>query len=609
VSLLTPLFLAGALALGLAPAGRAHAQAAQATTDVGPHYAGEPISIRVTAVGFEEDPAPRIDVPAPPQGNIELVGVSPSVTQSITIVNGRMGRTRDVTHVFQFRYVAERPGNVLLGPFRIAQGAREAVIPAVRLAVEAIPASDGVRVEVELPEGEVFVGERVPVTISFTLERSLQQGVLDYHLRVPLFDLPAFRFLDEERSAPGRPSAGSNETNVVIETAKGRLELPGRSREFEEGGRRFVTIRVSRTLVPLVAGRHALPPTTLSVEEGVRFRRDFFGGRRATEVRRWRAEAPGRLLAVGSIPGQEQPSSFGGGIGRGFTLEVAADRTVVQVGDPITLTLVLHGEGLETAALPPLDAEGLLPPDLFRAPQDSPAGELRDDAKRFTAVVRVLRDDVGEIPALAYSWFDPDSRKYETTHSRPIALSVRPAEVIGAREVEVATAAEADGAGTRAEAARAANTEDAAPSRALSLTGADLAIERDPERVLGGAAVFGGRWLPPTLYGASCVVVGLALLDRRRRDADPRVGRRRRVLAEELARVRSAGALPPDAGATAIAGALRRMLQEVPSAASAEIEAVLGECDARRYAPAGQQQPLSPELLARATRLAEGIAP
>ena len=90
--------------------------------------------------------------------------------------------------------------------------------------------------------------------------------------------------------------------------------------------------------------------------------------------------------------------------------------------------------------MPSLNAEGLLPPAHFRVPAGDPTGEIERDAKRFTAVVRVLDERVEEIPGLAYSWFDPKTQTYETTRSRPIALSVRSAQVVGAGDVETTVA-------------------------------------------------------------------------------------------------------------------------------------------------------------------------
>lgn len=578
----------GVIGFALCLAESVLAQAAQVTTDVGPHYVGEPVAIRVTAVGFDEEPTPQAEVPAPTAGRLDLVGVSPSVSQSITIVNGRMSRTREVTHVFQFRFVAERAGNVRLGPFEIRQGGRSASVPVVRLAIQEMPSNEDVRVELRLPEGEIFVGERVPVTVSFSLERSLQKNLLGYTLRVPLFDeQSAFRFLDD-----GDPSVG--DTNVVIETGDDSLELRGQTRQTTRDGKPYTTVSVTRTLVPLVPGRHRIPGPSLSVEEGTRFRRDFFGGRRATQVRRWRAEGAPRTLVVAPIPGLAQPPSFGGAIGRGFSLEVSADRTVVQVGDPITLTFELRGEGLETASLPPLDAEGLLPPDRFRVPDGVPTGEIQGDTKRFSAVVRVLDPEVREIPELAYSWFDPDSKRYETTHSRPIALAARPAEVIGAGDVQV----RADDRTPSAPGPTSGARTPAPPG--LALTGADLAIERDPERVLGSHLRFGGPWLVPLLYLAASGLVAGAWLDRRRRRVDPARVRRRRLLDEQLARLDAASGRASAEAAGEVARAIRSVLRELPDASRPEIDEVLGACDARSYAPQGAQPPLDERLVTTA---------
>jgi hypothetical protein len=359
-------------------------------------------------------------------------------------------------------------------------------------------------------------------------------------------------------------------------------------------------------MVPLRQGEHALPGVSLSVEEGVRFRRDFFGGRRATQVRSWRAQDQGRVLVVTAIPGQEQPPSFGGAIGHGFTLEVSADRTVVQVGDPITLSLVLRGEGLETASLPALDAEGLLPSDGFRIPADVPTGELDGDAKHFTAVVRVLDDRQTEIPALAYTWFDPDAKRYETTYSRPIALSVRAAEVIGARDVLRGEPAE-DGPRFASD-DQGSGSAASALTGSLALTGADLAIATDPGAVLGRRSQGVDAWAVPTLYASSLSLVAAALLDRRRRRVDPELSRRRRLLLGELSRVRAAGAQPPAEAAREIAAALRAMLRMVPEATSLELDELLGKCDARSFAPSGADAPLEEALAEKAVALAESLA-
>jgi hypothetical protein len=569
----------------------------------GPQYLGAPIEIRVIAEGFDDDPEPEASVAPPERGRLELAGVHPNVSQSISIIDGRISRSKRTQFIYLYRYLAMEAGEVEIGPFTVKQGSVSRQTQSVRMRLQPVPTSDRLRVELRVPEEPRYVGERIPLMLEFWLEAGLQDNLRSYSLRAPLFELrDDFQFLDD----PGSPG----DTDVTLETASGKLRLRGSIRQASAGGQRFLVVSVERTLVPLRAGRYALEPATLLVEEATSWTRDFLGGRRPTRGRKLQAVDRARVLDIKALPRDSQPASFAGAVGRGFTLEVSADRTVVQVGDPIALSLTLRGEGnLATAGLPPLDAEGLLPDAQFQVPEGDLAGELEAGAKRFTAVVRVREGGTREIPARSSSWFDPDTGSYATTRSRPIALSVRPAEVIAADDVFSAGAAGEADAPAQAEPRPEGGPGDAGGG--LALTGADLAIERDVATLLSdGGDVVGGRWLAGGLYTGASLLLLAALWDRRRRDVDPQVLRRRRLLDREHRRVRDAVGLPADEALTELAGALRRMLAEVPDARSAELDALLGECDARSYAPAGRRrsEPVDPDLLERARVLAERLA-
>ncbi len=81
-------------------------------------------------------------------------------------------------------------------------------------------------------------------------------------------------------------------------------------------------------------------------------------------------------------------------------------------------------------------------------------------------------------------------------------------------------------------------------------------------------------------------------------------------MGESLDRVRAAGSLPSAEAAGALASALRALVAEAPQASTAEVDAFVGECDARSYAPSTQrsQAPLDPDFHERARQLAERIA-
>ena len=590
----------GAVLAALVAAATAAAQTVSVQSTPAPHYAGEPIEIHVVVEGFDEDPAPSVVVASPPRGRLIASGVHPSVSTSISIVNGQMRRTKEVKFTFVYQLHVEEPGSIEIGPFAVTQGNTSITSRSLRLDLAALPSSDQMAVELEFPNTPVYVGERVPITLRFQLTGRLRENLHQYALRVPFFALTeTFQFLE--------PPDVAGTTQVEIQTPNGPLSLMGSARDEKRNGETYLTVEVRRIVVPLRSGSLDIPPATLDVEEGVRFRRDLFGGRTPTQIRKWRSTDRARRLSVKQIPADRTPESFAGAVGSGFSLTVSADRTVVKVGEPIALHFELRGDGnLETAALPRLDAEGLLPPTSFRVADGEISGHLDDGAKRFTAMVRVLEPSVHEIPALEYSWFDPTTEQFQSTKSRPIALSVGDAQVIGAADVQSGEhAPESQASGLEERTARAASK-----SGPLVLTGADLAIERDADLLLRRASTrTRNTWMIAGLYAGSALLLVLTQLDRRRRNVDPAVVARRRRVAGELRRMREASNLPASEAAAEIARALRALLAETPDVRRPEIDALIGECDARSYAPAAgrDRSPIDSAFHQRALELAQGM--
>jgi hypothetical protein len=578
----------------------ASAQTIRVQTAPAPHYAGEPIEIHVVVEGFDEDPAPSVAVASPPRGKLIAGGVHPSVSTSISIVNGQMRRTKEVTFTFVYQLQVDEPGPNKIGPFAVTQGDTSTTSRSLRLDLEALPSSDQMAVEMEIPDTPAYVGERVPVTLRFRLTGRLRENLHQYSLRVPFFALTeTFQFLE--------PPGAAGTTQVEIQTPNGSLSLMGSAREEKRKGETYLIVEVRRLAVPLRAGSLEIPPATLDVEEGVGFRRDLFGGRRPTKIRKWRSTDRVRRLSVKQIPADRMPDSFSGAVGSGFSLTVSADRTVVKVGEPIALHFELRGDGnLETAALPRLDARGLFPPALFRVADGEIPGHFEGGVKRFTTMVRVLSPDINEIPALEYSWFDPTTEQFQSAKSRPIALSVGDAQVIGAADVQSREhAPESPASGLEQRAARTASG-----SGPLVLTGADLAIERDADLLLRRDSVrTRNSWRIAGLYAGSGLLLLLAQLDRRRRDVDPAVVARRRRVAGELRRMREASNLPASEAAAEIARVMRALLAETPGVRHPEIDALIGECDARSYAPAAERDrsPIDAAFHQRALEFAESL--
>ncbi|MBW2275546.1 MAG: BatD family protein [Deltaproteobacteria bacterium] len=611
---LRPMAIAGLLLLLVA--GEAAAQKVGLSVGQGPHYPGTPISIHVISEGFEEEPVPVVEVPPPKDGILEFVTLKPSIRTSMTIVNGTVTRSKEVTYIFSYSFLARGPGRYRVGPFRVSQnGVERSTRPALIVVNDAVR-DDRIGLRVAWPDRPIYPGERIPVSIEWSFDKELEARITNYDIRVPIFDRPdLFRFIDE------RSRAGAGENALVLQTREGTLPLRARMEERVEGGRKRRVLIAGRVLIPLKSGTFEFDGGVVTVDEVIRWRRDLFGRRSAEAVQKVRAAARPRRLVVKSLPVEGRPEAFAGAIGRGFSLEVSADRSVVQVGDPIELSLVLRGDGnLEGASLPPLDAGGGLPRELFRVAQRDRGGRMADDgSKNFSVPVRVLDASVREIPPIAYSYFDPDVGEYRTVHSRPIALSVRRAEVVTAADVVSGAESSSEAREAVAESAAGQGEGDAGggpdPSDARSasgrftLSGANLSIVRDPARLLAGAGAPGrGGALLLVLYLLPLILVPAALVLRRRADRDPADVARSKLMRDARARITAASGRPRVEAARDIADALRSMLKASGAPCPGELDDFLAECDAISFAPAGAgEAPIADEQQQRALVLAAAL--
>ena len=578
----------------------AAAQQAQLRASRPPYYTGVPVEVQVVAEGFEEEPQPEVDASAPPGTTLQLLEVSPNVSTMMRVTNGRVERSREVSFVYKYRFLAAKPGRYRIGPFTVRQGSAESRTVATEFEVGEIPLTDSQRIRLLLPQTPIYVGQLVPVALEWWADAATSDNLYNPRVIVPMFQRAGdLRFIDTED-----PAASDS---IVLVTPTGAEELPATAQRRREGGRAYVVRRSERTMVALKPGRWEPPPASLVVEEAIRWRRDFFGSRTATESRQLRAMDATRVLDVQPLPAKGRPDSFAGAVGEGFSVELAADRSVVRVGDPITLTFTIRGDGaLEEAALPPLEAMGLAP-EQFRAPSSVASGNYADGEKRFEVAVRVLDASVEEIPPLAYSWFEPKRGEYRTAHAQPIALSVAEATVVGAGDVVRGHGAQPDSSADeddqRGSSEPNRGAQRSASPTPFTLSGADLAIEDDLTKLDGDS----GHALRSTAVQAALYAGGLlawiaGLMVRRRRSVDPALRGRRQELAKLQRALGSANT------ATETAGLLRRMRQLGGNNLPPRYDAVLRQLDELSYAPGGGTVAADGPLHGQAVELAKSLA-
>lgn len=574
-----------------------------------PHYVGRPVVVQFTVEGFDQEPTPTVEVQKalPPELRAQTEVSTPRVMSGYSNFNGRISQYVKVTHQINYVVTADKAGDFTVGPFVLKQGTKEASVEAVPISFEAVPEDPDMRVRLILPEGNVYPDQRVPVTIEWRFAGS-SEVIQDLSIYSPLFD--QFRF------APDRePSRG--DSRLPIDTKDGRIVLAATAKQETLDGRDQIVVTATRTMIPNRVGTFQLAPITATLERATAWAQDrsllseMLGDRkRAAETAIGRAQGVAQTLVVKPFPSVGRPESFAGAVGDGFSIDVAADRTVVRVGDPIRLDVTLRGRGnLENASLPPLSADGGLNPESFRLPEGDVPGRIVDGAKEFEVSVRVSEESVAEIPALAYSWFDPATETYHTARSKPIALRVMPTQVVGAGDVvsssqtsERSNSTGDDNPGDEPrEVASATST-----SPVYSLSGADLAIEP-----LAGAVLHdSGNWtsrlpLQFGLYGAGFLLIVVALVDRRRKDIDPALVARRRNIRHQRDRITHAARMPQKEAAAEIAETMRGLVAELPDVARDEAQAVIASCESIVFAPADSGETrLDPALIDQAKAVA-----
>ncbi len=142
-------------------------------------------------------------------------------------------------------------------------------------------------------------------------------------------------------------------------------------------------------------------------------------------------------VTVLPLPTQGRPAGFSGLVGRALELSLRADKNVAQVGEPITLTLEIQGEGnFKTMSVPAIPQ-----PQGFKMYESGTASDVfkNDDIvsgrKKYEYVLVPQFEGEKTIPPVELSYFDPAAKTYKTIRSEPINLEVKPGAVEEGRRV------------------------------------------------------------------------------------------------------------------------------------------------------------------------------
>jgi len=330
-------------------------------------------------------------------------------SQNFSIVNGAISQTVTVT----FSVTPQRAGEFTIPPLRAEVGGQVLATEPLKLVVTtaAAPSAAAVNSGSEpafmkfvFPKNKVYLGESLVGRLEIYLRNDVQNFV---NFQVTSSPTDGF-------------SAGKT------------AELQNQRRRVQLGNREYTVIPLAVPLTAVRPGPLTLGPFTASAvlvmpsqnQGGDPFFRQFFNQGEQHQITL--ASEPVTVQSV-PLPEQNKPADFSGAIGN-FTLNASAGPTSVTVGDPITVRVQISGRGALDAITLPVPAAWnnfkTYPPTTKQENSD-PFGF--QGTKTFEQIISPQNADVHELPALTFSFFNPDDGQYHTVTHAAVPLQIKAA--------------------------------------------------------------------------------------------------------------------------------------------------------------------------------------
>lgn len=192
------------------------------------------------------------------------------------------------------------------------------------------------------------------------------------------------------------------------------------------GGQAFDVYTVRRLLIPLKPGKITIDPATLSGEQVTQSsRRSFFGGKRTP----FQMRSNPLVLEVLNFPTAGRPANFYGLVGN-HQIEAKISQTALKAGDSTTLTIVHLGTGEPESFQKPT----IPVPASLKVYEDQPSflsevqGEQQLGQATFTSALVPSESGTIDFPPLEISFFNPQTRQYQTRTVAIPSLQVSPGE-------------------------------------------------------------------------------------------------------------------------------------------------------------------------------------
>jgi hypothetical protein len=384
------------LTLVLIPPGATHSAQAQAlapisaTVDRTILSTHEQVTLTVTVTGD------FLDIPTPDMSQVtDFVIVESSTSTQVSIINGDL--TTQGVYVFRLQPLKE--GGLVIGPIsinlhgqiyqtepieiRVVTGVAPAPTPIPSVEAPGTLLGQDFFVEAEIDNPKPYLGQQVLYTFRF------YQAILDF-IAQPDYQAPTF-------------------TNFWTENI---LTQPTYSESV--AGRDYMVTEMRTALFPANLGPIAISPAKIVIPN--------------FPYQDLVLESESVLVDVQPLP-EGAPPDFKGAIGQ-FEISARLSEGEAVVNEPISLIIDIQGTG---------NIKGLVEPELAKLPnwrvfESQVTDTVRAEEKAVFGMRRferlIVPGQAGDytIPAIRFSYFDPETGQYRTVNSEPIPITVKPGQ-------------------------------------------------------------------------------------------------------------------------------------------------------------------------------------
>lgn len=332
-----------------------------------------------------------------------------SVSSEFKFIRG----TRTTSITYSFNVQAEREGEFTLDAWQVNIKGRNYKVPAATLKVvpQGKEFEKSMFLKLDIPKEKFFIGESIPCHLKLYIRRDIQARM---------------------RAYPEKTGDAFTQSELRKEPKSGQVTIDGQIYRLFSWPLTLTALKAGEEVLSYKIELAVILPNKRSRRSpfDTLFNDSFFN----TDSLFNRGNFEDITLFTGDIafdilelPIEGKPDNFSGAIGM-FNLKTNLSTTNVEVGEPITLTLNVSGEGnFDRIAAPVLtETENfkLYPPKTEFTPTDDIGYH---GTKSFEYIIIPQSEEVTAIPSMVFNFFDPESGEYIDLSTKTTPIKVLPA--------------------------------------------------------------------------------------------------------------------------------------------------------------------------------------